>query len=199
MDINRAFELILIAERAAARMGMRENDPPYLMLHQTSEVTEFHAAIAAGEYRQLRWWLKSNGEISTMKAKDFDRIKFLTETWPDALESGEFKQGRGELYSGPKNMSGAYCCLGVACELLSRMRLLPRREWITDTRLPEKACTLLGINDLGHHRRTILVGGKRVSDETSLANINDSGVPFKQIAALIRRIAKSKRSRFVWR
>lgn len=35
--------------------------------------------------------------------------------WLDALESGEFKQGRGWL----KGPSG-YCCLGVACALYER-------------------------------------------------------------------------------
>lgn len=37
-----------------------------------------------------------------------ERIKL----WTDALESGRYKQGKNALYG-----DGAYCCLGVACEL----------------------------------------------------------------------------------
>lgn len=35
--------------------------------------------------------------------------------WVQALESGQFHQGRGSLRIG-----GSYCCLGVACELYRR-------------------------------------------------------------------------------
>lgn len=111
-----------------------------------------------------------------MRARDFDREKFMLEEWPEALESGEFKQGKGCLLE-----DGKYCCLGVACELLSRKRLLPRNGvngWIDLSALPQKAQDLLGISTVGHYRRT------------SLATLNDRGKSFKQIAKLIRRLTQ---------
>ena len=41
--------------------------------------------------------------------------KELVERWCDALESGEYKQGKGSLYNSD---SGEYCCLGVLCAVL---------------------------------------------------------------------------------
>lgn len=44
-------------------------------------------------------------------------IHFLRlELWAGALESGEFRQGRGRLCSD----TARYCCLGVACEVAMR-------------------------------------------------------------------------------
>lgn len=37
----------------------------------------------------------------------------LKRKWVEALRSGEYKQGRGELL----NDEGAYCCLGVLCAM----------------------------------------------------------------------------------
>lgn len=38
--------------------------------------------------------------------------KQVKELWIKALKSGKYKQGRGNL-----NYKGAYCCLGVLCEV----------------------------------------------------------------------------------
>lgn len=38
------------------------------------------------------------------------------EKWVDALRSGEYKQGRGQL----RNDDGTYCCLGVLADLTRR-------------------------------------------------------------------------------
>lgn len=129
-----------------------------------------------------------------MKRADFDRDKFISETWPEALESGEFKQGQGALYKGPKRKSltdkqkeAEYCCLGVACELLSRMRLIPRKEWLELGTLPDKVAELLGINNYGQY-------GKADRD---LTLDNDGGKSFPWIAKKIRQVAKSKRAGFV--
>src|SRR3954471_12581135 len=43
-----------------------------------------------------------------------DEQKQRNLAWADALESGEYKQGRGCLYSESHDQ---YCCLGVACVL----------------------------------------------------------------------------------
>lgn len=114
-----------------------------------------------------------------MKRKDFDRDKFILETWPEALESGEFKQTKGLLFD---DRIKAYCCLGVACRLLNDMRLLKKDEWIDEAELPERAIKLLGIGPSGDHNLL----------NESLANDNDRGKTFKQIAKQIRSIHKKK-------
>lgn len=112
-----------------------------------------------------------------MERKDFDRDKFMLETWPQALESGEFSQGKHELHDEIEN---TYCCLGVACELLTSMRLLMRSDWIGDAELPRKAIEILGIEANGDHKRGY----------GSLANDNDGMMTFKQIARRIRSVHK---------
>lgn len=110
-----------------------------------------------------------------MSRKDFDRDKFILETWPEALESGEFKQAKGQLYD---PVAKGYCCLGIACKLLNDLRLLKKADWIDEAELPSAAIALLGIGPCGDHRRT----------NESLANDNDRGRTFKQIAKRIRSI-----------
>lgn len=128
-----------------------------------------------------------------MKRADFDRDKFISETWPEALESGEFKQGEGTLYKGPRasghnrQKESEYCCLGVACELLTRMRLLRRSDWVGDTNLPRKARELLGLKEDAEY------GSK---GRNNLAKDNDSGKSFVWIANKIRQISRSKKAGF---
>lgn len=130
-----------------------------------------------------------------MKRKEFDRDKFISETWPEALESGEFKQGQGTLYKGPKSTirdkrkkEEEYCCLGVACELLSRMRLVPRKEWLDFGTFPEKISELLDLDSHAEYRDRNGIG--------SLVGDNGNGKTFKQIARKIRQISKSKKYDF---
>lgn len=117
-----------------------------------------------------------------MRARDFDREKFILEEWPAALESGEFEQTRGVLNS----KEGGYCCLGVACELLSRKRLVPYTHWKGEAELPEKAIQLLKIDALGEF------SDGNDDDYGSLAGLNDDGKTFKEIAKKIRSIEKKK-------
>lgn len=114
-----------------------------------------------------------------MKAKDFDRDKFF-EGWASALESGEYKQGKGKLYSHYHGEPEKYCCLGVACKLLADLNLIPKKNWHENGTLPEKAARLLGIPD----------GGEYNNGDNALYKDNDSGVKFKTIAKTIRRLHK---------
>lgn len=41
-------------------------------------------------------------------------VDTFLDNWTAALRSGKYRQGTGVL----KNLSGDYCCLGVACEVL---------------------------------------------------------------------------------
>ncbi len=52
-----------------------------------------------------------------------ENVRFILEKWVPALRSGEYVQGRGTL----KSPDGEYCCLGVACDLMSKEGLLP--DW----------------------------------------------------------------------
>lgn len=119
-----------------------------------------------------------------MRARDFDRDEFLSKTWPEALESGEFEQGKQTLI----DKNNKYCCLGVACELLSQLRLLPRKAWKDDATLPLRAQTLLGIREAGEYRKPRGKYAKR----GSLAGDNDRGETFEKIAKTIRRVHKAK-------
>lgn len=51
--------------------------------------------------------------------------------WLDALRSGEYQQGEGHLRAGDK-----FCCLGVACDLAVKNRVIPEPtkepDWPSD-------------------------------------------------------------------
>lgn len=104
--------------------------------------------------------------------------------WVEALRSGEYKQGKAFL-----NVGERYCCLGVACRLAIAdgvaVAVEERGEghpvlygeesgWV-----PDAVREWLGLStDTGDYTA-------RNGRETSLANRNDSGAPFKRIADII--------------
>ena len=80
--------------------------------------------------------------------------------WIDALRSGKYKQGRTELH-GVIDGEDRYCCLGVARELRLG-RKAQGDEYLHNTFLPRET-------------------------QTDLAEKNDCGKSFKQIARDIER------------
>ena len=101
--------------------------------------------------------------------------------WVAALRSGEFKQGEGYL-----NNKGTHCCLGILCELALIEGKVPGyrdKSRITNYGddelvflLPYEVKRWSGVWDsFGANRKT----GKTLSD------MNDNGVPFKEIADII--------------
>lgn len=100
--------------------------------------------------------------------------------WVEALTSGEYKQGKHYLLQ-----HGAYCCLGVACELYRKHKGGPK--WGPQKTgggceydehsgiLPKRVRDWLGLRDSGgaYH------GG------ASLVTMNDDGDSFETIAAVI--------------
>jgi hypothetical protein len=105
--------------------------------------------------------------------------------WLEALESGKFKQGIGNLCSLEKPRHRSYCCLGVAAKLLG----------CAEKRIAKANCVLFDGKDTTAPDKVIkalrLYGGvgqaKKARQHTSLAQRNDSGdYDFKQIAAEIR-------------
>lgn len=109
--------------------------------------------------------------------------------WVEALKSGQFQQARGQLRRKLGRGDYAYCCLGLACELY---RQDVGGRWREETvfgnahnsaGLPAKVAKWLGAND------DALVYLPRIGKD--LAWLNDQGMTFKEIAALINRYKRS--------
>lgn len=95
--------------------------------------------------------------------------------WIDALRSGKYEQGIGDLHN-----NGKFCCLGVACDLFKdELEVFENSEGIFEYdnkyyTLPKKMVEKLGLYD-GR--------GKKMSNTTSLTNLNDfKNYNFNQIA-----------------
>ena len=95
-------------------------------------------------------------------------VEFIRDEWIPALRSGEFEQGIGYL-----NYDNKYCCLGVACEILSRKGMVNKQrtpyyenKLVTydgeGTSLPEKIAEFIGIDIDG-----------RMEDAAGLNVLND--------------------------
>ena len=101
--------------------------------------------------------------------------------WAEALRSGEFERGGGQL----RRHDGRYCCLGVACEVYRRVT--GDGEWdgvefvvggkAERHYLPPTIERWLGLYD---HQGTYVEGGPE--EHRSLARDNDSGATFAAIA-----------------
>ena len=102
--------------------------------------------------------------------------------WVKALESGEYKQGKGQLRRGAE-----FCCLGVLCNLHAQAH-------------PEIAAkqtdpgVYLGCTPLLPLAVTLWAGLKTINPvvtiegfEAVISEQNDLGIPFKQIAKAIRK------------
>lgn len=106
--------------------------------------------------------------------------------WLEALESGAYEQGKDCL-----NKDNKFCCLGVACDILSKKGTVlktVKENGIVDydnlsTILSEEVIDLLKLNGS--------TGGFwNIRDEfphLSLASANDGGKTFLEIAAFIRK------------
>lgn len=119
-----------------------------------------------------------------MKKKQ--KLGKLQEKWVKALESGKYKQ---DTENGYLKYNGKYCCLGVACELEGSLKSKPEefgQYYIKNTK-----------NSFGLSKRLVKkYGFYGQLGETSdrdlsegyicLADMNDSGRTFKQIAKFIR-------------
>ena len=105
----------------------------------------------------------------------------VKQKWIDALRSGEYKQGYGQLCQ-PNTVR--FCCLGVLCELAIKDGLdVEKRKGETKTFydgdiaiLPRKVMDWAGLENLDP-----LVNGVRVS------RLNDAGSTFPELANLIEK------------
>jgi hypothetical protein len=101
--------------------------------------------------------------------------------WIAALESGEYQQGRAAL-----NRGGAFCCLGVACDLFKDELGLITREKDSLTFYDEFSGYPPGqvAEHLGLYNRY----GRAAKDTglNSLSELNDQGKTFEEIVEAIK-------------
>jgi len=105
----------------------------------------------------------------------------VKQKWLDALRSGEYEQGQAYLRT-PKG----YCCLGVLCDLAAKAEVIPEPElengayWYDGDRyyLSRKVQEWAGLEFNNPSSET-------ASD--ALANLNDEGLTFTQIADFVER------------
>lgn len=105
-------------------------------------------------------------------------MKDSAKKWVEALRSGKYKQAKNVLYD---EKTGGYCCLGVACQLYNEE--FPEDKVNTgegETQdLSSEYCEVrkwLGL---------LSCTGHLVSGLGSLAELNDKGVDFTEIANII--------------
>ena len=104
--------------------------------------------------------------------------------WTEALRSGNYKQGRGQLhYRG--EAGELFCCLGVLCDLAVKAGVVlpvdfaPTKVRYEGLDLPPTIRDWAGLNRASPH---VVVPGH---GDDSLANLNDDRWTFDQIADLI--------------
>lgn len=108
-----------------------------------------------------------------------EKIKQL---WLTALRSGKYKQGKSQL----KDAQGNFCCLGVLCDL--HRKATKKKGWRVFKRtnfygceytgLPNKVLDWSGITERSPYSFTA---------EKSLADLNDNGKTFLEIADIIEK------------
>ena len=110
----------------------------------------------------------------------------LKEKWIAALESGEYKQGTGFL----RSIKNEFCCLGVLCDVFQKET--EKGEWqnghfvygeSNNVFLPSYLASEISISSNGLLKTSIECGDLR---RYNLAALNDTGMPFKEIAQVIR-------------
>lgn len=107
--------------------------------------------------------------------------KVIADKWVAALRSGEYDQGNGKL-----NMGGKFCCLGVLCDIAVK-------EGVISPRGSEHSPDLVIYGDEAAWlpKEVMDWSGMRTDSgslgETSLVSMNDSGVPFLEIADTIEK------------
>lgn len=113
------------------------------------------------------------------------RIKKL---WIDALRSGKYKQGRGQL----RSAGNKFCCLGVLCNLhaqehpeVAKKQKSPRAYMGIEAFLPSEVAQWAGLSELEIKFGTVFVrNGPRKGE--SVINLNDDlKLSFNQIADAI--------------
>ena len=118
--------------------------------------------------------------VRRIMEQKMNRTEFFEE-WADALESGEFQQGGGQLNYQDKY----FCCLGVACELLHRKGLIERYT-------KESGCVGYGkekefylLPSKVHEMFDLNLSPRKING-FALSAMNDNGISFAEIAKIVR-------------
>lgn len=108
------------------------------------------------------------------------------EKWLQALESGQYKQGKDVL----RDDEDCFCCLGVACDLF-----IPETVdqggygyWYGEGADCEDSVAPKSVVEKLHllSQNGKIAGRDEYEPNSCLAQLNDNGQTFKQIAAFIR-------------
>ena len=93
--------------------------------------------------------------------------------WVDALRSGDYKQGRHAL-----NKDGAFCCLGVLCEIAHKLGVVSKKQYENVFLYDDDSLSLpLKVSEWSE-----------LESQYELASMNDRGESFTQIADYIENI-----------
>ena len=92
--------------------------------------------------------------------------------WIDALESGEYVQGKKRL----QNKDGSMCCLGVLADIRGELNVRGRWEWGFDE-------SGIGIPSFAHQ-----IVGVNAEAESVLVRINDNSDSYAPVIAKIKEL-----------
>ena len=101
--------------------------------------------------------------------------------WIEALESGDYPQGTGNL-----KKDGTYCCLGVACQIFKDELGIKEDVIGTLSVFDNQSCALPPEKVVTHLGLLCRYGGGK-DKQPSLVNLNDSNMSFEEIAQLLRK------------
>lgn len=105
----------------------------------------------------------------------------------DALRSGKYKQGDGQLKIKSDPYDVRHCCLGVLCEV-AEAEGIPFYFRSEDSYLPNEVMAWVGLKSRQAHYRARIAGEN--SEGGSLVSMNDTGSSFAEIAAFIEEHAE---------
>lgn len=97
--------------------------------------------------------------------------------WVEALRSGKYTQGKGML----ETLDGRNCCLGILCRIAGLEPVVMEGTKLfgsSGTFLPEEIRDKMDLYEINGRYRT---------KEVSLAELNDDGISFEEIADIIEK------------
>jgi hypothetical protein len=131
-------------------------------------------------------------ELTTLEGYEKKELPYFNE-WINALESGEYKQGRGMLVC---VTTGAYCCLGVLSKIQGRLdpntsdEDHPNVETYHSAGLTMSNPCYQQLSHLGAFPSDVSVRVIAHGRVHNLADCNDAKLTFKQIAEIIKQVWK---------
>lgn len=110
----------------------------------------------------------------------------IAQRWASELESGKYLQGIGALHRRSANGEDSYCCLGVLCSMAAEEGMVA----VT----PGESGRIVYDGNSGYLPDSVMAwadmrsfeGSFGFGEEYNLSHLNDGGVPFREIANIIR-------------